>query len=860
MNFTFLKKNSHTLLLLVSFVLFFPLGAEPTKEEQSNTDLQAMYAQAFGATKKLPSQLELTLQIGRKDIAMIKVYSENRKTLTHLESKPFLVALADYIKPKYLAPLRQQIGKTSRVSLQRLAAANINTDFDQNSLSLKLLIPVNMRMPIDVTIGYARKKRPYPTDDELVTPANVSGYSNLTANLDHDYTTNKTQQRLETNSVLNIKGVVLESQNTWRNDRENQWSRNKTRVIIDRPKSLHRYTLGDIHTESRNYQQGIHLGGVSIQKTTELNPYLSRDATINQVFQLEQDSEVKIYINGFLKDKKKLDAGEYTLVDLKLESGANKIRLEVKNKDGHRSEQRFSLFNDASLMSTGVSSYRVEVGKPTRYSNKGYRYDDSQAILASGYYKKGLNNHITANGSFVSDGKSVQVGANAVVSTTAGTVTGRISTVKEKDKAGSYAVGLEYQHQSDLAKQHKVQLNVSGDYFDHTFSSLGYSEKEDALQSAGNSEVESRLYASVGKSFDNRVQLDLNLQRESYYGKKETTLAANVALYKSFENGGSVSTRLRYQNDRKKDKSINLRLHYPLAKTDKNARYKSLDTTYSSLDDSLMSTFFVSPKSGTGKDSIAGSLTHYTVQGSHSLNANLSYRGDRAEIGVSQQVNQSKYGKEKYQYRTKVKVRTAVSFADTSLTVSKPIQNSFAIVTGPKNQDRDIAVAKGNTGFTRKKGNELPDYYQSVIDKEGMPALINLSDYHYSSVNVDSVALPKGSDPETTEFQLKATYKQGYLLKAGGESGVIVDGTLVSDKKATPLSLEGGQFTPFKRKGKPIPFFTNRTGRFRLISVPPGKYHLELFSQQLIRPLIINIPNKVGMEYQLGKIKIATKG
>jgi outer membrane usher protein FimD/PapC len=200
-------------------------------------------------------------------------------------------------------------------------------------------------------------------------------------------------------------------------------------------------------------------------------------------------------------------------------------------------------------------------------------------------------------------------------------------------------------------------------------------------------------------------------------------------------------------------------------------------------------------------------------------------------------------------------VKTALSFADGQFAMSKPIHDSFAIVTGPENQDKDIAVIKGNANFSHSEGKALPDHYQGLIQKNASPAVINISSYHYNTVNIDSTALPLGSDLESTEFTLKSSYKRGYLLKAGGEPGVIVDATLV-DSKGKPLALKGGELIAMDSQRKPITFFTNRTGRIRLISVPPGKYQLDLFDHQKGAKQVLNIPNKIGKTHNIGKVQI----
>lgn len=841
-------------LFLLSITLFpvVYLSADNKKEKTPETNLQDFYQKAFGTKRKLPSQLKVNVLIGNREVAQLKIYSQNRKTITHIETQPFLVILKSTLKPTYLKPLLVALSDKQRTAFTYLNQTGIVPLFDQASLSLHLKIPLKMRLPIPLTLGRKRKKKQYPADHALAQAATLSAYTNLDAKINYDDASHQSKQRLQANSVLNIKGVVLENRHTWRNDREQQWSRDSTRLVVDDPSSLHRYTLGDINTEYRNYQQGIPIAGLRIEKKTGLNPYLKKESTLQHLFSLERDSEVKIYINGFLKDKKKLDAGEYRLTDLQLASGVNKIRLQITDKQGKITEQVFSLLNDQNLLKSGVSGYALAVGVPSYRSADNYHYDKSK-ILVSGHYKTGLSDHLTAETSFITDGENIQTGLNVLMPTPIGSVRGRVSQLRMASNKQGYAAGFDYKYSPPAQKKMAVQFSASGDYFDKEFRALSYSLDKQQLHAADNEGVESRVSINVGKKLGKGINANLNIQRETTYKKIDAHYSANIGVNKSLKKGGTLSAQLRYQNNKPKDKSINLRLNLPLTKENKKDRKISLTSTYNSLDERLVNSFFIRPKNNTGKDSLGASLSTYSRKGNHTLNANVSYRSEIAEIGFSQSL--TKNNTEKYQSRSDLRVKTALSFADGQFAMSKPIHDSFVIVTGPKNQDKDIAVIKGNANFSRSEGKALPDHYQGLIQKDASPAVVNISSYHYNTVNVDSTALPLGSDLESTEFTLKSSYKRGYLLKAGGEPGVIVDATLV-DLKGNPLALKGGELIAMDTQRKPITFFTNRTGRIRLISIPPGKYQLDLFDNKKGAEQVLNIPNKIGQIHTIGKVQI----
>lgn len=848
--------NAFIKLFLVSIALFpfIYLSADVAKEKSKNTALQSFYEKAFGKKRQLPSRLAVNLQLGNRDITQLNIYSDDHQNITHIETTPFLRVLNKTLKPKYLTPLSTYLSHQTRISLAYLKKTGMSTQFDQANLSLRLDIPIKMRLPIALSLGRKRKKKHYPARHELVQAATVSAYTNFDAKIDYDDSSYQNKQRLQTNSALNIKGVVIENRATWRNDQKNQWSRDSTRMVVDDPSTLHRYTLGDINTEYRNYQQGIALAGFKIEKKSALNPYLKKEASSDYLFSLTRNSTVKIYLNGFLKETKTLDAGEYQLTDLKLASGVNNIRLKITDNNGATSEQSFRLLNNQNILKAGASDYAMEVGVPSYRSNNKHHYDKS-ALIVSGHYKTGLSDHLTTDASIISDGKNHQIGINALVPTPIGSLSGRISQLKTVEKKQGYAAGFQYKYTPPAQQKDAVQFSVSGDYFDEEFTALNYSLEKKQLHSSNNQGIKSRVSANISKKLKKNLGATLNIQRETSYKTSDRHYSANIGLNQSLKKGGSVSAQLRYQNNQQKDKSINLRLNFPLTRQNKKNRQTTVTTAYDSMDKQLINSFFISPKGNTGKDSISGSVSTYSRKGNHTLNANVSYRGNMAEIGVSQRLTKTKNSREKYTAHSNARVKTALSFADGQFAISKPINDSFAIVIGPENQDKDIAVIKGSGGFSHSQEKELPEYYDGLIQKNTSPAVINVRSYYYNTVNVDSTSLPLGSDINSTEFAVKPNYKQGYVLKAGGELGVIVDATLF-DLSGQPLALKGGQLTALDIKRKPITFFTNRTGRIRLISVPSGKYQLELFDNKKETKQVLNIPHKIGKVHNIGKIQI----
>ena len=178
------------------------------------------------------------------------------------------------------------------------------------------------------------------------------------------------------------------------------------------------------------------------------------------------------------------------------------------------------------------------------------------------------------------------------------------------------------------------------------------------------------------------------------------------------------------------------------------------------------------------------------------------------------------------------------------------------MVSGPSNQDKPIAINKGNSYFSYEgNNNDLPDNYTALIGKRGGKGVVSLESYLYQSINIDEATLPNSYDTEKTEFEVFPRYHQGYLIKAGGEPSVTVDGVLIDSAKK-PLAYQGGQLVPISEKGKTIAFFSNKIGRFRISSIPAGKYKLELFDHPDMETIHINVPDKKGTVHNVGSLII----
>ena len=298
------------------------------------------------------------------------------------------------------------------------------------------------------------------------------------------------------------------------------------------------------------------------------------------------------------------------------------------------------------------------------------------------------------------------------------------------------------------------------------------------------SENNKQLKASLQSNFSLNITDDwrgfLNLGVSDYYDSNENYYA-NISATRRLNNGIRLSLGARYDTD--DDFSMNLQFSVPLSNK-KGTRKKDFDLLLDSKNNSLKTNLNFRPTSLVGKNSLGGSLEHYQDDSSRQQNLDLEYRSANFETNLSAR-NRHTISSGSNSQQLNLGFNTSLACVGSSCASSLPIDDSFALVSGPSNQSNPIAINNSNTRFRYSDGNEtgLPDNYTALIRDKGKKAVVRLESYRFQNINIDESTLPDGYDTEKTEFEVFPQYHQGFMIKAGGEPATILDGMLVDENK-----------------------------------------------------------------------------
>jgi outer membrane usher protein len=274
------------------------------------------------------------------------------------------------------------------------------------------------------------------------------------------------------------------------------WGRGLTRLDLDQPGRLRRWSVGDQAVLSPDPLGGSALvGGVGVQRAFDLDPFL---LTFPQPFLsgvLETPGTVEVYANGALVGRRTLAAGPFSLEDLGVAQGRNDLRLVFRDPfGGSRELSSAAYYGSTALLAAGLDEYALRVGLRRR----GLLGDDhaGEPVLAA-FWRRGISDWLTLGLRAEGDAGFRNAGASAALRLPLGEVTAAYAASRS-DQASAAAQALGYRFAT-----RRYAFSAGGRRFGAGYRALGDGE-------ALFPRPERELYASLGWTPPGRLALQLN--------------------------------------------------------------------------------------------------------------------------------------------------------------------------------------------------------------------------------------------------------------------------------------------------------------------------------------------------------------
>lgn len=732
-----------------------------------------------------------------------------------------------YLSPAGMNLLSSVPAENGFQSLRRLHEAGVVIVYNAQSLEISLHPSADQAASADLSLGRRSGRMIVPTEAE-----GVSGFLNLFTSVTADY--QGTEPLLDRGAVRTLmdgaahyRGFTLEGESSL--DEAQGFRRLGTRIVHDDIDNLLRFHAGDILTGSTGFQNNEELLGLSVRRSfAELNPGASVRSTGAQSFRLDQPSRVDVFVNGNLRRTLNLQPGNYNLEDLGFTGGGNEVRLVIEDDTGRRSTLDLTVFFDSTLLAPGVTEFGLAGGIRSELRADARSYFENEPVV-SGFLRHGLSNALTFGANAQADHLGGLVGGEATFATPVGAFSLEAAYSREWDNGSGYGLNLDYTlsgfrlHDEDDSNR---RLAVSIEYqLDELF----------ALGGARSSLSDYRFVASYSQTI-------LDTYRLSFSG--------------STDIGGDTSNRSDFSTSLSgpfliSGMSFAATLGHTKGYSNFNGIYGLLSLSidlgpgrrasgsFDSRDTRLQTNYVKSMPDEIG--AVDYNVRAITDEGQNTLFGSIHYTGNRVELQADHEVASKAYYSEVQTNRTVVRANTALVFAGSTLTLSRPVREGFAIIEHhPTIADNELVI---------DPNSDLKRYESDFFG----PAVLNdLSAYSHRSISIDVMDLPIGYDLGAAAFDVTPRYKAGYAFTVGSDYSVTLVATMLDkDGKPVPL-LSGAAREEGNAARSPVQVFTNREGRLVAQGLRPGRWVIELGEHDKLR-YVTDIPQ--GTE---GVIRLAT--
>jgi outer membrane usher protein len=720
-------------------------------------------------------------------------------------------ALAPRLSEAGAAGIRSAADAGGRVTLQALRAAGYDMRYDPSRLEISYLPDADQSRGGTIALGGVDRFRPEDYDDIALFSAfvNMRATQDFTGVATSEVKSVRNPYRISLDGAARIAGLfTLEGEGNYHE--EDRFTREGTRIVYDDLPTATRWQIGDVNLTSMGLQGGSAILGLNMQREYGT---LARGRTIRPQgrgrFRIERPSTVDIIINGQSRRQLQLQPGVYDIDDLSLRQGQNNVQLIVEDEDGRVETLNLSQFFDGQLLSQDAQEFGISAGIRSQADGNDYRYLADEGA-GSAYYRTGVMDNLTLGANAQADVDVGQVGTEIITATPLGifAIDAAVSNTWDDNNIGA-SFDLDYRL-SDIvfgdwdAEDRSFDFSIEANTPD--FASIGDLTTDSSWM---------RLDANMRQSFGPRATIGFGAGYDFRRDNEKDRYSLTSSLSYALAPGASLSTQVGYEsaqsvNDDSPNLFAFLGFSYRLGDGGR------LATQYRT-EDNVASISYGNSYFGDGVGSVDFSTDAERSDDDSNASASLGYTANRFYIEAEQSADFTTDFGRMTNDRTSLRLDTAFVFADGAFGFTRPVSDSFAIISSHSSlEGRPVLVEQAATGT----GSDADIFFPAVIN--------DLSSYADRTIAYDVADLPLGYDLGAGNFIVKPGYKSGYNLVAGSDFSVTVIGKLL-DADGEVVSLSAGQAVlADDPDAVTVTVFTNRTGRFVAQGLKPGVWNVSI--------------------------------
>lgn len=742
-----------------------------------------------------------------------------------LDAESLLNLLQPVLSPASWQTLSSALAGRERVSTVELAALGYPTSYDPASFGLDMSINPDARPRTSLSLTGSSQ----PFRGPVAAPANLSGY--LTTFLTQDYVhvgedTGFDSPSLVIDSAVRFRGIVLENEATL----TDEFVREGTRLVWDDTARTARWTLGDLRPQSRGFSGSAPMAGLALERVyADLDPQRNIQPRGQRSFTLVRPSTVEVFINGRSVQQTRLNPGSYDVSDFPFAQGSNDVRLVIRDDAGTESVVSFSIFFDRSLLAAGLTEFGVYIGGLTDVTADGREYTSNP--VASGFYRRGLSDALTAGANFQMSQRGAVVGGEAVWANRWGTIGMDLAVSSVEGIGEGYALNLGFERM--FGGERGGARSVSA-----TFQATSEDFATPTVEIADNP-----FAYEAGVTYSQALSPTQYISADAFYSVGRGLRPDQASVRASY--GWRASSRVLLTaeasyEDRQSQREVGVRIGL----TYRLGQYSSVTAEVDSGRDRARIGYQTSRGRGVNSWSAAANID--TSESATGLNGSATAMLNRVELGGSHLTSFDSESGDISDQRTTLRAGGSIVFADGRFAVSRPVYDSFALFEPHETLGQaDVYLEPRDGHYTARSG------------LLGGAVSADISAYSPRVITFDVPDAPNGYDIGSGAAQILPPYRSGYLITIGSDYSVSATGQLLR-ADGSPLSLLAGVARELAQPERPgIRMFTNGSGRFAVQGLRPGRWRLVMGPEQA-ETFIIEIPEAADGLVRLGAVSPET--
>lgn len=765
-----------------------------------------------------------------------------------IEAEPFAAYIEKLVAPEYYKFMvikgselveAESLKGTGWVPLSAFRSQGYQVHYDEKKLELRIRVPPELRKRQKSSLmGDYSEFLEKPSFE----PAGFSTYLNMQGTQDYflgddGWGNGRQPFRVLFENGLRLKNFVLESSATFSEARDantQTWTRHDVRLVHDSPELRLRKTLGDLNYPTMGYQVPLPLGGISVFSHFGLLPSRLSVPTGNFSILLKERSKIKVLNNNQVVRELELPAGPHDLTDLQFRTGGNNVKLEIMGESGQSETRELTYYFASELLQSGLHQISYSIGAP--YTQAGtVRYYNTSQPVASLFHRYGLSNSLTLGANFQAAPQKYLAGFESLFSTSFGFFRFEPAIASTIEKGTAHAFRIRYYYLDSLGpstsqRTFSLGLNSLGE----TFAPMS----DSPVRNTTAHEINVGYGQSISDSSTVTAGFTYQINRPIM---QDTTNSFRLSIALSRRWGSDVGTNLMLQqslnSNGKPESSFGAFLLWNFGKEN-----QSVTASYDVRDDAFRGTWnYTSPGKTAGSTSVRAGIKRSQFQ--RGFDGQFQYMGNRAIVhvngGTSWDLKQPVLTP---MTTVNAQVGTALVYAGGRFALSRPVSDSFLLVSGEKNFANQVL----------QLNPRRDDTYLAATDWMGPAVIPDLSSHNFSTVKLGIKDPRPGSFLENDRVVLYPRYKSGYTLILGTDAAISMSLRLVSADDS-PLPLKPGKVSSLDDSAfEDVSFFTSRSGKSRIDGLKPGRYQLRLLDDEW-DPITVEIPENEGL-FDIGKI------